>query len=327
MPAFALILFASVCPSLVVASPVFVDPVYGVEKISGLQYGTNVNGAGDSLSLILDLYQPYQTSPSYALPAQSPAIVLMHGGFFVDGGRDDSTLSEVARELAKRGFVAVSIDYRKLYDFAPPPVAVPIPDNSRLPDWLPHRLNTWGVTQEQYFNTIAAAVEDQATAVNWLADNAETYGVNPEWIVVGGFSAGAVSSLLLGAGVVDGVSADVGAVFSMAGGMFGLESFYDSTDPSVFLLHGTQDGTVPYSEIPFIQNALSGAGISYESMIVDGVGHSSLELALALQLNPDPFVDFMNTHLVPEPSTWALAVAGIGGFIPLMLRRRKKRHG
>lgn len=290
-----------------------------------VQYGTNVNGSGNNVSLTLDIYRPTEQVAGSPLPAQVPAIVLMHGGYFVFGDSKTSNMVNLATQFAKRGYVAVSINYRKLFDFPPAPGISPVPVPSRIPSWLPGELISYGATLDEYSDTIAAAVEDQATAVNWLVANAATYNINPDWIAAGGFSAGALSSLLLGASAIDGVSADVGAVFSMAGGMFGYETFIDSNNPGVFILHGTRDTTVPFSEVPFLQSALSTAGVPYESLILPDVVHSSNSLRNALLADPDPFFEFMSTQLVPEPSTWILAAMGFLGVIPV-LRRAKRRN-
>ncbi len=321
------LLFAAIftCSASATAQQMFVDPVFGVNTTKNVQYGTNVVGSGANVSLRLDVYEPTQLSGGPALPGQSKAIVLMHGGFFVDGDSESSSMGIVAEEFARRGYVAVSINYRKLFDFAPAPGESLQPDPSRIPSWVPDQLVAWGVTQEQYFDTIAAATEDQAMAVNWLAANADTYNIDPNMIAAGGFSAGAVSSLLLGAGAVDGVDANVGAVFSIAGGLFGLESFFDPDDPGVFLLHGTDDTTIPFSEVSFLETALADNGIPSESLILPGVGHSSTTLLLSLAADSDPFFEFMNTQLVPEPSSVTLAGLGLLGLLPLLQRRRRRQ--
>jgi len=73
-------------------------------------------------------------------------------------------------------------------------------------------------------------------AVDYLAANAASLGLNPQMIATGGYSAGAVAALMLEAGAVDGVNAEVGAVLSLAGGMFGLESLIDSGDPGFYFV-------------------------------------------------------------------------------------------
>src|SRR5436190_16698936 len=52
----------------------------------------------------LDLYRPVRGI------GPLPAVVLVHGGGFVDGSRQD--LAAVAEAFARRGYVAVTIDYQ-----------------------------------------------------------------------------------------------------------------------------------------------------------------------------------------------------------------------
>jgi acetyl esterase/lipase len=296
----------------------FIDPTFGVSTTLNVQYGTSPDGNGVDESRFLDLYQPTGTG----LPTQSPAIVLMHGGYFTGG--DKSAEQSLAMEFATRGYVVVSINYRLLLaDALPNPPGAPLTlAPSRYPSWLPGALSSWGVTAQQYANEIGAAVADQAMAFNWLAGNAGTYGVDSKRIAVGGFSAGAVSSLLLGADAVDGVSADVGAVFSIAGGMFGLETFVDGGDPGVFILHGTADTVIPYTEVGFLETALTDAGVPFAHEIVPGGGHSDSLSSFGGDLNPlfEFMIGQLDAHAVPEPSTFVLG-ALVGAALVVSRRR------
>lgn len=316
--AWAWILCCAAPSASALASQMFVDPQFGVSVTTNIQYASGLDGKGNNVPLQLDLYRP--TGPG--LPSELPAIVLMHGGYFYDG--DKSSMSAIANAFAQRGYVAVSINYRKL-GLLPPPPGAPLPlDPSRYPSWLIPQLNAWGVTVQQYANTIAAAVSDQGAAVNWLVSNAGTYDIHPEMIAAGGYSAGGVSSLLLGAGAIDGVNANVGAVLAIAGGMFGMETAIDSGDPAVYVIHGTLDTVVPYSEVGYLQTALAGAGVPYEARILPGVGHSIPSSALTT--NPEPIFEFLITHLtpIPEPSTLALAALGGVGLLPAAWRSRAR---
>ena len=320
----ALMAIAAVANPLVAgAAQVFVDPIFDVNVTHGVQYGSNVNGFGGTVDLFLDVYEP----TGAGVPAERPAIVMMHGGFFING--DSSGMTVAPTEFAKRGYTAVSINYRLLADLAPPPGAPITPVVERYPSYLEGMLTGRGYTFDQYLDTIAAAIEDQATAVNGLAATAATYSVNPDWIAAGGYSAGAVSSLALGAGALDGVSADVGAVFSIAGGLFGQEAFFvDAGDPGVFLLHGDQDTTVPFDpEYPTMVAALTAAGVPFESLVVAGEDHSITPLYNALFADPDPLFEFMANQMgvpIPEPSSVVLAALGIAGWMLLAVRRTRR---
>jgi len=312
--AFALAV-ASACCTTAVADQIFIDPMFGVNVTSGIQYGSNVNGNGNPVALNLDVYRP----TGAGLPTGLPAIVLMHGGYYVEGNKQD--MSVLADGFAQRGYVAVAINYRKLGLLPPPPGQSLELIPERYPAWFPGQLVQWGVTAEQYIDTIAAATGDLAMAVNWLAANSAAYNVDPSKIVAGGYSAGAISSLLLGANAVDGASADIAAVVSMAGGLFGWESFISPGDPAVFVVHGTADTVVPFSEVAFLESAYATAGVPFASHIITGVDHGLLDSDL---LDHQPFFEFLNQQLnVPEPSSLALASLGVGiGVLSLRGKRR-----
>lgn len=322
IPASLALLMVLLLGSPASAGPMFVEPQFGFTTTSNIHYATHPITGGD-LALTLDLYRP--TGPG--LPDQLPAMVLMHGGFFVSGSKTSSTMVTLAREFASRGWVTASINYRKLDVLPPAPGSTLTAFPDRLPDWLPEQLDTWGVTLPQYIDTMSAAVYDQAAAVRWLVDNAATYNIDPEMLAVGGHSAGAVSSLALGAGIVDGVpETNVKAVFSGAGALFGWESAIDANMPGVFLLHGTADTTVPYSEVPHLLSALSTAGVPHDALIVPGGGHSSSSMISVLSANEDRFFQFMTDQVtrVPEMSSLSLLLASSFAFF--WIRRRGSRE-
>lgn len=106
--------------------------------------------------LQLDLYAPAPT-----MADERPAIVLVHGGGWRAGYREN--MMPLAHQLALRGYVVATISYR-LSPEAPYP----------------------------------AAIHDVKAAVRWLRVNAKTYGINPERIAVAGGSAGGQIATLVG---------------------------------------------------------------------------------------------------------------------------------
>ena len=306
------------------ASELFIDEMFGVDVTTDVQYGSSLTGDGVSVAQYLDIYRP----TGMGLPDDLPAIVLMHGGSFLGGDKGDAAAVAYANAFASRGYVTVSINYRLLFaDNFPDAPGTPLtPVPSRYTDWMVNVLPLLGATDEQYLAEMAAAVADQGMAVNWLADNAETFNLDPRKIAVGGYSAGAVSSLLLGMGVVDGVQADVGAVFSVAGGMLGYEPFVDAADPGVFIVHGDQDTLVPFSEVGYLQTALTDAGVAFDSMIFEGGGHSPFQNEVLA--DPDPLFEFMigtlNAQAVPEPSSMCLFLLGTMAMLSAVGRRRRR---
>jgi acetyl esterase/lipase len=112
-------------------------------------------GKGGDMELKLDLAMPKEGDGPF------PAVVCIHGGGWVGGDRKQ--MAQTIEALARRGYVAVSPDYR----LAPA---------SRFP----------------------APIEDCKAAVRWLRANAKKYRINPERVGAIGLSAGAHLACLLG---------------------------------------------------------------------------------------------------------------------------------
>lgn len=307
------LLTLSSCSVATSAATFLIDPQFDVSVTSNLVYGTSPNGAGVQLPRLLDIYQP--VGPG--LPDKLPGVVLMHGGYFIGGSK--SGMAGMAEAFARRGYVATSINYRLLNELPSAPGNLPTTDPARYPGWLDDQLDNWGVNLEQYLSAIGAATADQAMAVQWLQDNAASYQVDANRIVVGGFSAGAVSSLLLGYGVVEGAEADVAAVVAFAGGMFGTEAVIESGDPPAFIVHGTFDSVIPFSEYGFLQSALDDAGVKSDAYIVSGGGHTTFFNGAS-----PPLFSFLHANLVPEPS--AALFTGVACLASAASRRNRQRR-
>ncbi|MGN8132419.1 alpha/beta hydrolase [Paenarthrobacter sp. 22069] len=101
----------------------------------------------------------------YGEPARpdSPALVWLHGGGFVSGSVDSPESDYLARFLADRGTPVLSVDYR----LARNGVSFPIPHDDALAGWF------------------------------WARNNAETLGLDPALLCLGG--AGAGGNLAVGA--------------------------------------------------------------------------------------------------------------------------------
>ncbi|MBM4063389.1 MAG: alpha/beta hydrolase, partial [Planctomycetes bacterium] len=78
------------------------------DRNTAIAYGSAVNRfTHQTETLLLDLYQPRGDTDG-----SRPAIVVVHGGGFVGGSRGASQMVQLGADLARRGYVARSIDYR-----------------------------------------------------------------------------------------------------------------------------------------------------------------------------------------------------------------------
>ncbi len=131
--------------------PVQVQMYRSVRRVANLVY-TEVNG---ERPLHIDVFH------RKGKRRKRPAVLLIHGGGWTSGAKEN--LIPMAVELAKRGYVTATVEYR-LSAEAPYP----------------------------------AGVQDLKAAVRWLRANAPAYGIDPDRIAAYGCSAGAHLASLLG---------------------------------------------------------------------------------------------------------------------------------
>ena len=117
-----------------------------------------------TLDLSLDLYLPHGDTLRHR-----PLVMLIHGGAFYFGSRNDVAIVKWCHHLASLGYVAASIDYREGF--------VPTKDHIERAGYC--------------------AVQDAHAAMRFLVARQEKYGIDTSLIFVGGTSAGAITALNL----------------------------------------------------------------------------------------------------------------------------------
>jgi acetyl esterase len=220
----------------------------------------------DGEQLGLDVYQPAKKGKS------RPAVVVVHGGGWTQG--DKSWFAQQGNQLAARGFVAFSINYR----LAPA-------------------------------HTYPAAVEDVEAAVEWVRKHAKEYGVDRKRIGALGGSAGAhlvgllatdgkgsletghrVAAVVSWSGPMDFVSLAPAAATN-AGSSFRTflgclpdacpdtyaaaspVTHVDKTDSPMLIVNSTNE-LVPQSQADAMKAALDKAGVANQAIILPGSAHS-----------------------------------------------------
>ena len=201
-----------------------------------------------------------------------PVILYMHGGSFTAGDKSTSDCIDFCESFAKRGYVTVSLNYR-----------------------LEANLILFLTSNETQYATVLKAVSDAKSAVRYFRKdfaNGDTYGIDPNTIFAGGYSAGAViaihqayidSIIDLPSSVTDndgsffnvqtivnnvgggyglegdagnyGYSSELSGVISFAGGINDV-NWIDSNDEPLVSIQGTNDETVSYNCAPGLNQAL-----------------------------------------------------------------------
>ena len=275
------------------------DIVFRQLKIDTVVYTTHRHK-----QLLMDVYQPQGDTARLR-----PLVILAHGGSFMHGNRRSERMCIFARELAMRGFVVASIDYR-------------------LTDLI-------GVaSRHNAYRTIIKAVADGRSSVQWFITDAarsNTYRIDTRRIFFGGNSAGAILAEQLAyidsAGecsaplcrMVNKFLPDSGAlpphairgVISLAGAVLDT-GLIGTSEPPLLHIQGEADHIVPYGSAhpmgglaPF---RLIGLGASrpryisqrldFSEYVISNAGHTPWDHdSRVLKTVIEQMIDFLNREM------------------------------
>ncbi|MDI1235115.1 MAG: carboxylesterase family protein [bacterium] len=86
----------------------WVDTTFKIIKTT-VNYGTSVDFAGNNRILDMDICVPQNDNPP---SCGRPLILVIHGGAFMSGSKDEYEIQQIMKDFAKRGYVSASINYR-----------------------------------------------------------------------------------------------------------------------------------------------------------------------------------------------------------------------
>lgn len=243
------------------AATLFKDPQFKVKVARNVQFATgDVRQPGPARRpLFLDVYQPDAGEAAW----KRPAMIAIHGGGFLFG--DKSEMTNICRELAARGYVCFSINYRMVPDDPP------------------------GTSQDQYTRAVMAAVADADHAAQWIEANAAKYHVDAGRLFIGGSSAGAVTSMLL-AYNPEIKPPHFRAVADMWGTMGPRVNWIKKTGPPLLIIHGKEDDTITVSAAEQIDARAKQVGLEHQTFLIDGMGHS---LPLNLEIDGETLLQHL----------------------------------
>lgn len=166
----------------------YTEKSYGVFVEKAIYYGTATNFAGGQTDLLLDLYKPIGDNN-----CQRPLIVMVHGGAFIAGTRNDYDVVQLCQEMAARGYVAASIEYRlgmHLEDYYEPYAICNDAINPFDINKCVYMQDTMEMVRAMY-----RATQDLRGAVRFLKNRHDLDSTDVQNVFVGGSSAGAITSL------------------------------------------------------------------------------------------------------------------------------------
>lgn len=253
-----------------------------IEYAKALSHESFTNKNATEIPLKLDLYYPENAIKN------RPAYLFIHGGGFVKGDKQQVTIKRLANFYTSRGWVFVSINYRLLRDYGTVPQKW-LDFANNLPKWRSNKASA-----------IYPAQRDAKAALRWLVANAKTYNINPNFITVGGGSAGAITAIVAGVSApedfrdeikqtIDPTLATthlnheykVRTIINLWGSKIALTVFetiygynrFDKNCPPLFTAHGTNDETVPYSNAEDLKTIWKKNGIPHVLYALEGKGH------------------------------------------------------
>ena len=169
------------------------------------------------------------------------------------------------------------------------------------------------------------AVEDLFSATNFIIDNADQLGVDPENIVISGSSAGAISVMQAEYEIANrtqwasvlpqnfnyaGVMSFSGAILSRKG-----KVKYETAPCPTLMLHGTADKLVPYKQIAFFNLGFFGGGKLVERFKKFGYNYNMYhfvdyghEIAGSMSTTVDLQIKFLENNVMQKKNriveTW-----------------------
>jgi hypothetical protein len=220
----------------------YVSDIFTNIKTSTVAYGAAMGFDGKIQQLFLKIYEPLEPTDDVK---KRPVIILAHGGSFVSGNKEE--LDPLCIAYTRKGYVCASIDYRLI------PLTGVVPSEKQL--------------------AVAPflAMQDLKAAIRFFRKSAagtNPYKVDPNFIAVGGISAGAItaliatyldakdcidedlSELLTSIGGLEGFSGNPGysskvkAVLNFSGAL-PTPKWIGIRDVPIASFHGTADASVP----------------------------------------------------------------------------------
>lgn len=259
-----------------------------------VKYSSPIGFTGQPMDQYIDIYQPKQDVDT--TEPHRPCVILIHGGGFRNGSKNE--LQTKAKEwFARRGFVAVSMDYR---------LTTAVRD----------------ITAEE--NQAKVAVTDCQSVIRFMRNHALDYKIDPNRIALYGISAGGITAQMAGISSQTDWSTQslvmpantensnqpnwVMAVITEAGAIYDdyrLTELDVNDCPSFYDFHGTNDTIVPYITAQSTQIDIQNKGLEFEMHSYQGYGHLGFPVT---DLENESITNLYNNLILGDTPRLSMAV-------------------
>ncbi len=278
------------------AGPASSQSAFGYTVTEDVVYGEGVvtrDGSEVTRKLWMDVYQP----DGEASPPR-PAVIMTFGGAFhrgsprattQSGGATDTSMADYCRSFAASGYTCFAIDYRLTTegpvltgDGYDPDTINPESLLTLLPQINHIRSSVIGVDTVDFnvpeqraiiVNGVIGAAEDLRMAVEFIRGSSTDFNIDPDRIVLGGFSAGAVTSW----NVAHGMGAPVAGVFLLSGADSGFDIKKTVTPtsgrPPILMIMGQNDLADGLANLPSLLAHYEENGVEHSFAWVPAFGH------------------------------------------------------
>ncbi|MEW9698423.1 alpha/beta hydrolase fold domain-containing protein [Paenibacillus sp. SI8] len=241
--------------------------------------------------LSLDLYEPESDNLQ-----KRPVVVFIHGGGYKSGDKQEAT--EICTELAKRGFVAISPNYR-------------LRDNPDL----------------DFFGTLNDAMDDVSNVLQWIESHQDEYRLDASRIAIGGDSAGGHLSVNFSNERSDKRNANsIFAILNFYGGGIISPDWKTKYYPPVIFLHGRLDQTVPYERSVGLSEQLLNHHVYHDFLTFDDAGHRFYKSKKYWDLELAAITHFMRNTMNADKQAFLPETTGIQAFAGDIAKIRLKRQ-
>jgi acetyl esterase/lipase len=161
----------------------WIDKKYTYDSTYNVVYGTAVNFNGGTDTLMMDIYTPRCNDPQQI--SRRPLLLVIHGGAFVEGSKNDPSVTYISKEFAKRGYVTANINYRLGF----------VSDDTARTCNYPNYNCVYATDTAEWYRAYYRGIQDAKGALRYMINRNQFYRIDTSNIFVMGESAGAFIAL------------------------------------------------------------------------------------------------------------------------------------